>query len=93
MVDENECVKQKLDFGFMTPLHRLSKKKEIVLVCQLIKELLKFNEMEYIIFGNESNIKENIKRESLFKEVKLQGKKDDLKPVLLLLLLDKLNRP
>ena len=52
-------------------------------------------EMEYTlpIFENESNVKENIKRESLLKEVKLQGKKDDSKPVLLLLLQDKLNRP
>ena len=93
--NEKENTKQKLDFDFMTPLHRLNKPKEIVLVCQLIKEFLKFYEMEYTlpIFENESNVKENIKRESLLKEVKLQGKKDDSKPVLLLLLLDKLNRP
>ena len=92
---EKENTKQKLDFDFMTPLHRLNKPKEIVLVCQLIKEFLKFYEMEYTlpIFENESNVKENIKRESLLKEVKLQGKKDDSKPVLLLLLMDKLNRP
>ena len=45
------------------------------------------------IFENESNVKENIKRETLLKEVKLQGKKDDSKPVLLLLLQDKLSRP
>ena len=93
--NEKENTKQKLDFDFMTPLHRLNKPKEIVLVCQLIKEFLKFYEMEYTlpIFENESNVKENIKRESLLKEVKLQGKKDDSKPVLLLLLQDKLNRP
>jgi FGFR1 oncogene partner len=93
--NEKESTKQKLDFDFMTPLHRLNKPKEIVLVCQLIKEFLKFYEMEYTlpIFENESNVKENIKRESLLKEVKLQGKKDDSKPVLLLLLMDKLNRP
>ena len=92
--NEKENIKQKLDFDFMTPLHRLNKPKEIVLVCQLIKEFLKFYEMEYTlpIFENESNVKENIKRETLLKEVKLQGKKDDSKPVLLLLLLDKLNR-
>jgi hypothetical protein len=50
--------------------------------------------MEYTlpIFENESNVKENIKRDTLLKEVKLQGKKDDSKPVLLLLLMDKLNR-
>jgi len=92
--NEKESTKQKLDFDFMTPLHRLNKPKEIVLACQLIKEFLKFYELEYTlpIFENESNVKENIKRESLLKEVKLQGKKDDTKPVLLLLLLDKLNR-
>ena len=91
---EKESTKQKLDFDFMTPLHRLNKPKEIVLVCQLIKEFLKFYEMEYTlpIFENESNVKENIKRDTLLKEVKLQGKKDDSKPVLLLLLMDKLNR-
>jgi len=89
--NEKENTKQKLDFDFMTPLHRLNKPKEIVLVCQLIKEFLKFYEMEYTlpIFENESNVKENIKRESLLKEVKLQGKKEDY---LLLLLMDKLNR-
>ena len=93
--NEKENTKQKLDFDFMTPLHRLNKPKEIVLVCQLIKEFLKFYEMEYTlpIFENESNVKENIKRDTLLKEVKLQGKKDDSKPVLLLLLQDKLNRP
>ena len=92
---EKENTKQKLDFDFMTPLHRLNKSKEIILVCHLIKEFLKFYEMEYTlpIFENESNVKENIKRETLLKELKLQGKKEDSKPVLLLLLMDKLNRP
>ena len=91
---EKDNIKQKLDFDFMTPLHRLNKSKEIILVCQLIKEFLKFYEMEYTlpIFENESNVKENIKRETLLKELKLQGKKEDSKPVLLILLMDKLNR-
>ena len=91
---EKENVKQKLDFDFMTPLHRLNKSKEIILVCQLIKEFLKFYEMEYTlpIFENESNVKENVKRDTLLKELKLQGKKEDSKPVLLILLMDKLNR-
>ena len=50
--------------------------------------------MEYAlpIFENESNVKENIKRETLLKELKLDDKKDNTKPVLLLLLQDKLNR-
>jgi hypothetical protein len=78
----------------MTPLHRLNKPKEIVLVCQLIKEFLKFYELEYTlpIFENESNIREDIKRETLLRELKLEDKKDFSKPVLLLLLQDKLNR-
>ena len=78
----------------MTPLHRLNKPKEIILVCQLIKEFLKFYELEYTlpIFENESNVKENIKRETLLKELKLEDKKDNSKPVLLMLLQDKLNR-
>ena len=91
---QKESIKQKLDFDFMTPLHRLNKPKEIVLVCQLIKEFLKFYELEYTlpIFENESNIKEDIKRETLLKELKLVDKKDSSKPVLLLLLQDKLSR-
>ena len=91
---QSESVQQKFDFDYMTPLHRLNKPKEIILVCQLIKEFLKFYELEYTlpIFENESNIKENIKRETLLKELKLEDKKDNSKPVLLLLLQDKLNR-
>ena len=91
---QSESAQQKFDFDYMTPLHRLNKPKEIVLVCQLIKEFLKFYELEYTlpIFENESNIKENIKRETLLKELKLEDKKDNSKPVLLLLLQDKLNR-
>ena len=93
--NEKEGTKQKLDFDFMTPLHRLNKSKELVLACQLIKEFLKFYELEYTlpIFENESNIKENVKRETLIKELKLQSKKEDsTKPVLLMLIMDKLNR-
>ena len=90
---QKDSFKQKLDFDFMTPLHRLNKPKEIVLVCQLIKEFLKFYELEYTlpIFENESNVREDIKRETLLKELKLEEKKDSSKPVLLLLLQDKLD--
>ncbi len=91
---QSESVQQKFDFDYMTPLHRLNKPKEIVLVCQLIKEFLKFYELEYTlpIFENESNVKENIKRETLLKELKFEDRKDNSKPVLLMLLQDKLNR-
>ena len=92
---QSESVQQKFDFDYMTPLHRLNKPKEIVIVYKLIKDFLKFYELEYIlpIFENESNVKEKIKRETLLKELlKLEDKKDNNKPVLLLLLQDKLNR-
>lgn len=88
---QKENVKQNLEFDFMTPLHRLNKPKEIILVCQLIKEFLKFYELEYTlpIFENESNVKETVKRETLLKEFKLQELKEKNKPVILMLL-DKL---
>ena len=91
---QNDTFQQKYDFDYMTPLHRLNKPKEIILVCQLIKEFLKFYELEYTlpIFENESNVKENIKRETLLKELKFEDRKDNSKPVLLMLLQDKLNR-
>ena len=92
--NEKDSTKQKLEFDFMTPLHRLNKSKEILIACHLIKEFLKFYELEYTfpIFENESNVKENIKRETLFKECKLKENKEDPKPVLLQLVYDQLNR-
>ena len=91
---KSDTFKQNIDFDYMTPLHRLNKPKELILVCQLIKEFLKFYELEYTlpIFENESNVKENIKRETLLKELKLEENKKESKPVLLMLLQDKLNR-
>ena len=90
---QNDNTKQKLEFDYMTPLNRLNKNKELILACQLIKEFLKFYEMEYTlpIFENESNIKENIQKETLLKEFKLQENKDDPKPVLLQLVMERLN--
>jgi hypothetical protein len=92
---QNDNTKQKLEFDYMTPLNRLNKNKELILACQLIKEFLKFYEMEYTfpIFENESNIKENIQKETLLKEFKLQENKDDPKPVLLQLVMERLNNP
>ena len=68
---QKEGMKQQLDFDYMTPLYRQNKPKEVVLLCQLIKEFMKFYEMEYTlpIFENESNIKETVKRETLLKEM------------------------
>ena len=92
---QSDNTKQKLEFDYMTPLNRLNKNKELILACQLIKEFLKFYEMEYTfpIFENESNIKENIQKETLLKEFKLQENKDDPKPVLLQLVMERLNNP
>ena len=91
---EKVPTKQKLEFDFMTPLHRLNKTKEILITCHLIKDFLKFYELDYTfpIFENESNVKENIKRETLFKECKLKENKEEPKPVLLQLVTEQLNR-
>ena len=40
------------------------------------------------IFENESNLKENIKRKTLFKECKLKENKEDPKPILLQLVIN-----
>ena len=91
---QKDSTKQKLEFDFMTPLHRLNKTKEILITCHLIKDFLKFYELDYTfpIFENESNVKENIKRETLFKECKLKENKEDPKPILLQLVIEQLER-
>ena len=92
--NEKDPTKQKLEFDFMTPLHRLNKSKEILITCHLIKDFLKFYELDYTfpIFENESNVKENIKRETLFKECKLKENKEEPKPVLLQLVTEQLQK-
>ena len=93
--NQKESFQQKLDFDYMTPLHRQAKSKDVLLICHLIKEFLKFYEMDYTapIFENESNIKERIKRESLIKELGLpEQKKEDQKPLLLQLLIEYQNK-
>ncbi len=72
----------------MTPLHRLNKTKEILITCH--KRLFKIYELNYTfpIFENESNVKENIKRETLFKEWKLKENKEDPNPILLQLVIN-----
>ena len=50
-----------------------------------------FEDISIKIKKNGYYVKDSLKRETLLKELTLQGKKDDSKPVLLLLLLDKLN--
>ena len=91
---QKDSTKQKLEFDFMTPLHRLNKTKEILIACHLIKDFLKFYELDYTfpIFENESNVKENIKRETLFKECKLKENKEEPKPILLQLVIEQLER-
>ena len=88
--NQKEGMKQQLDFDYMTPLFRQNKPKEVVLLCQLIKEFMKFYEMEYTlpIFENESNIKETVKRETLLKEMNMIQDKEEKKPVLLQMLIE-----
>ncbi len=92
--NEKDPTKQKLEFDYMTPLHRLNKSKEILITCHLIKDFLKFYELDYTfpIFENESNVKENIKRETLFKECKLKENKEEPKQILLQLVTEQLQK-
>jgi hypothetical protein len=72
---QKQNIKQKVEFDYSTPLQRMNKSKEIVLACHLIKEFLQFYQMDYTfpIFENESNIRENIKKETLTTELSLQN--------------------
>lgn len=70
---QKQSVKHNVEFDYMTPLNRQNKTKEILLAFHVIKEFLQFYEMEYTIpiFENESNIRENVKRETLSNELSL----------------------
>ena len=50
-----------------------AKSKEVILAVHLMRELMKFYELEYTIpiFENETNIRENIARETILKEFNL----------------------
>lgn len=87
---QSENTKQKLEFDFMTPLHRLNKSKEIILAGHLIKQFLEYYKLEYTlpIFENESNIHEKIKKESLASEFNLKDSKDKDIPILVQIILE-----
>ena len=40
--NQSESMKQKLEFDYMTPLHRLNKTKEIILAGHLIKQFMEY---------------------------------------------------
>lgn len=81
---QKQSVRQNLEFDYLTPLHKQSKTKDVILAYHLIKEFMQFFELEYTIpiFENETNIRENIKRETLLSELSLT-KDNESKPVLL----------
>jgi hypothetical protein len=86
---QKQGVKQNLEFDYLTPLHRQNKNKEILLAYHVIKEFLQFYEMEYSlpIFENESNIRENVKRETLLGELSMKNNPvDENKPILVQLI-------
>lgn len=84
---QKKNLKQNIEFDYMTPLHKLSKSREVILSFFLIKEFLQFFEMEYTlpIFENEFNFRENVKRETLLSDffLKDKEKEGDSKPVLI----------
>lgn len=85
---QSEDTKQKIEFDFMTPLHRLNKSKEIILAGHLIKQFLEYYKLEYTlpIFENESNIHEKVKKESLASEFNLKDTRDKDVPILVQLI-------
>jgi len=86
---QKQGVKQNVEFDYLTPLHRQSKNKEVLLAYHVIKEFLQFYEMEYSIpiFDNESNIRENIKRETLLGELSMNNNSvNEDKPILVQLI-------
>ena len=86
---QKQSVKQNLEFDYITPLHKQNKNKEILLAYHVIKEFMQFYELEYTlpIFENESNIRENLKRETLLSELSLKNNPiNENKPVLVQLI-------
>ncbi len=67
-------VKQNIEFDYLTQFHKLNKSKEVILAVHLMREFLKFFELEYTvpILENETNIRENIPRDSIMKEFHLK---------------------
>jgi len=86
---QKQSVKQNLEFDYITPLHKQNKNKEILLAYHVIKEFMQFYELEYTlpIFENESNIREDLKRETLLSELSLKNNPvNENKPVLVQLI-------
>ena len=44
--NQSDNMKQKLEFDYMTPLHRLNKSKEIILAGHLIKQFLEYYKLD-----------------------------------------------
>jgi hypothetical protein len=90
---QKQNIKNNLEFDYMTPLHRMNKSKEVLLAYHVIKEFMQFYELEYTmpIFENETNIRENIKRDTLINELSLNSgnimsHQSEPKPVLIQLI-------
>lgn len=82
---QSKTVKQNLEFDYLTPFQRQNKSKEVMLAVHLMRDFLKFYEMEYTfpVFENETNVHENIAKETLLKDLDLVRKaEDDNKPLL-----------
>lgn len=86
---QKQSVKQNLEFDYITPLHRQNKNKEVLLAYHLIKEFMQFYELEYTmpIFENESNIRENLKKDTLLSELSIKNNSNyENKPVIVQLI-------
>ena len=87
--NQSKPVKQGLEFDYLTPFHKLVKSKEAILAVHLMREFLKFYELEYTlpILENETNIRENIARDTLMKEFHLKDNQSSFEQPMLVQIL------
>jgi FGFR1 oncogene partner len=92
--NQSKPVKQAVEFDYLTPFHKLAKSKEVILAVHLIRDFMKFYELEYTlpIFENETNIRENISKESLLKEIYIKDNNSTYDQPLLIQLLNNYNQ-
>lgn len=86
---QSKPVKQSLEFDYLTPFHKLVKSKEAILAVHLMRDFLKFYELEYSlpILENETNIRENLARETIMKEFHLKDNNSTMEQPILVQIL------
>lgn len=87
MKNQKRSIKHKTEFDLLTPYQRQAKGNDVMLLTHLIIEFLQFYELQYTlpVFKDETNIKEEIKKETLVKDSQIPNYDENM-PILLQLL-------